>query len=159
MIPFRSRLSRREKMASYDPHNLEPEPRPVPLSAAEQELKRRGRRRLIGAVTLGLVALVVLPMIFDSEPKGSADPTGGKLAKQEIAIQIPSKQDLAPLPPPVVAPPAAVAVPTKAEIVPPPVVETPKPVESPPAVAAPSTDTKAAFVVQLGAFSDAGNAK
>lgn len=37
-------------------------------------LKRRGRRRLLGAVALVLAAVIVLPMVFDSEPKGSAPP-------------------------------------------------------------------------------------
>ena len=39
------------------------------ISATELELKRRGRRRLIGAITIGLLAIVFLPMIFDSEPR------------------------------------------------------------------------------------------
>src|SRR5438045_6384701 len=32
-------------------------------------LKRRGRRRLVGAVALVLAAVIVLPMVFDPEPK------------------------------------------------------------------------------------------
>ncbi len=35
-------------------------------------LKRRGRRRLVGAVALVLLAVVVLPMVFDSEPRRGA---------------------------------------------------------------------------------------
>ena len=35
-------------------------------------LKRRGRRRLVGAIALVLGAVIVLPMVFDSDPKGSA---------------------------------------------------------------------------------------
>src|SRR5437762_2523723 len=31
-------------------------------------LKRRGRRRLVGAVALVLLAVIVLPMVFDPEP-------------------------------------------------------------------------------------------
>jgi DedD protein len=30
-------------------------------------LKRRGRRRLVGAIALVLAAVIVLPMVFDSE--------------------------------------------------------------------------------------------
>lgn len=45
---------------------------------AEEEdvdtLKRRGRRRLIGAIALVLLAVIVLPMVFDPEPKSSAPP-------------------------------------------------------------------------------------
>ena len=32
-------------------------------------LKRRGRRRLVGAVALVLLAVIVLPMVFDPEPQ------------------------------------------------------------------------------------------
>jgi DedD protein len=34
-----------------------------------ETLKRRGRRRLVGAVALVLAAVIVLPMVFDPEPK------------------------------------------------------------------------------------------
>jgi DedD protein len=44
--------------------------------------KKRARRRLIGAIALVMAAVVVLPMVLDSEPKPLAD---------DIAIQIPSK--------------------------------------------------------------------
>lgn len=35
-------------------------------------LKKRGRRRLVGAIALVLAAVIVLPMVFDSDPRGSA---------------------------------------------------------------------------------------
>jgi DedD protein len=44
------------------------------MAEAQQDvdtLKRRGRRRLVGAVALVLLAVVVLPMIFDPEPRGT----------------------------------------------------------------------------------------
>ena len=37
-----------------------------------ETLKRRGRRRLVGAVALVLAAVIVLPMVFDPEPRGTA---------------------------------------------------------------------------------------
>jgi DedD protein len=37
-------------------------------------LKRRGRRRLVGAVALVLLAVIVLPMVFDPEPSPVAPP-------------------------------------------------------------------------------------
>jgi DedD protein len=37
-----------------------------------ETLKRRGRRRLVGAVALVLLAVIVLPMVFDPEPRSSA---------------------------------------------------------------------------------------
>src|SRR5215510_10271580 len=47
-------------------------------------LKRRGRRRLVGAIALVLAAVIVLPMVFDSEPKGSAPP---------VNVRIPGEDD------------------------------------------------------------------
>ncbi len=64
------------------------------ISATELELKRRGRRRLIGAVTIGLLGIVFLPMIFDSEPKRE------KTNNQEVAIQIPPRDGQPVLPAP-----------------------------------------------------------
>jgi DedD protein len=166
------------------------------ISQAELELKRRGRRRLIGAITLGLLAAVILPMIFDSEPKKSASDTNA--TKQEIAIQIPPKEGLSQLPAPVV-PPSAPAVQTTTPpatqptappvnppttVAPPPVAKvadtpkaeapkaTPSPAPSPtpkaepakpqpPKTEPPKTEAAKAgsFVVQIGAYKDADNAK
>ena len=42
-------------------------------------LKRRGRRRLVGAIALVLAAVIVLPMVFDSEPKLSAPPVSVRI--------------------------------------------------------------------------------
>lgn len=49
----------------------------------EIQLRKRARRRLIGAVTLVAVMVTILPMVLDDEPK----PVG-----QDIAINIPSQQ-------------------------------------------------------------------
>jgi DedD protein len=49
-------------------------------------LKRRGRRRLVGAIALVLAAVIVLPMVFDSEPRGSAPP---------VSVRIPGEDDAA----------------------------------------------------------------
>ena len=46
-------------------------------------LKRRGRRRLVGAIALVLVAVIVLPMVFDSEPKGSAPPVSVRIPGED----------------------------------------------------------------------------
>jgi DedD protein len=51
------------------------------ISDEEIQLKRRARRRLIGAVVLVTAIIVVLPMVLDSEPKSN---------DQEIKVQIPS---------------------------------------------------------------------
>jgi DedD protein len=54
-------------------------------------LKRRGRRRLAGAVALVLLAVIVLPMIFDPEPRGTPP----------VSVRIPGENDkaFAPKPP------------------------------------------------------------
>jgi DedD protein len=46
-------------------------------------LKRRGRRRLVGAIALVVAAVVVLPMVFDSEPKGSAPPVSVRIPGED----------------------------------------------------------------------------
>ena len=48
----------------------------------ELNLRRKARRRLIGAVALTLAVVVILPMVLDSEPK----PVG-----QDIELRIPDK--------------------------------------------------------------------
>ena len=50
------------------------------LSDEELQLKKRARRRLVGAIALVLLIVVFLPMILDSEPKP---------LNQDIAITIP----------------------------------------------------------------------
>ena len=151
------------------------------ISATELELKRRGRRRLIGAITIGLLAIVFLPMIFDSEPKRS----GQAMKTQDISVQVPAKEGQPALPAPSAAPvvvpaPSVTAAPaTDAPKVP--LAETSMvatvPAASPPKEAAKETTKpavktekssksvpappaeKTGFVVQLGVFSDADNAK
>jgi DedD protein len=46
-------------------------------------LKKRGRRRLVGAIALVLAAVIVLPMVFDSEPKGSAPPVSVRIPGED----------------------------------------------------------------------------
>lgn len=89
-----------------------------------ETLKRRGRRRLVGAVALVLAAVIVLPMVFDPEPRGTAP----------VAVRIPGEDEtpFAPKPPPKKAEPANKA-------------EAPKTAEVPPAEQ---------FVVQVGAFAN-----
>ena len=78
------------------------------LSETEIELKRRGRRRLIGAATIGLLGIVFLPMIFDGEPKRNS--AGSTLKKQEISVQVPPKEGQPVLPTPSAVRPPQVAV-------------------------------------------------
>ena len=46
-------------------------------------LQRRGRRRLVGAIALVLAAVIVLPMVFDSEPKGSVPPVSVRIPGED----------------------------------------------------------------------------
>lgn len=100
------------------------------VSDEELQLKKRARRRLVGAIVLVTAVAVVLPMILDSEPKP---------ASQNITIQIPSPDagvlsvKPAPLKPAPLKPAektATPAAPATAETPPPPKAETktaPKP--------------------------------
>jgi DedD protein len=68
-----------------------------------ETLKRRGRRRLVGAVALVLLAVIVLPMVFDPEPKSTVAP---------VEVRIPKETDsaFAPKPPPAPKPAPKVEV-------------------------------------------------
>lgn len=176
------------------------------------ELKKRSRRRLVGAAALALLAAIVLPMVMDEEPRSTpsqdiqvsipdrdadsalARPIGGRspsLADSEPTTpptppEAPPVSDVAPEPPvtslpPPSSPPVAVTPPPK-PVTPPPKVEEPPRAVKPPTVpppdeseaervrsileggrrsAAPSAPQTAGgqrFIVQIGAFGDAGKA-
>ena len=96
-------------------------------------LKRRGRRRLVGAIALVLAAVIVLPMVFDSEPKGSAPPVSVRIpAEDETGFTPKVTPKSAPLPEQkavekAVAKPVEKAVEAASEKAPPPPVEKPAP--------------------------------
>lgn len=59
-----------------------------------ETLKRRGRRRLVGAVALVLAAVIVLPMVFDPEPPG-APPVSVRIPAEDetpFAPKLPAKK-------------------------------------------------------------------
>jgi len=65
-------------------------------------LKRRARRRLVGAIALAVLAVVILPVVLDQEPRP---------VTQALTVEIPSEDGgpfntrvLPPLPPPPAAP-------------------------------------------------------
>jgi DedD protein len=55
-------------------HDTTPDP--------DLQLKKRARRRLVGAIALALLAVIVLPMVMDREPRP---------ASQDIQVRIPSQ--------------------------------------------------------------------
>ena len=71
----------------------------------EVSLKRRARRRLIGAVALVIVIVVLLPMVLDSEPK---------LGGQDIELRIPDKDKVGEFIPKMSIPSAPLSVPVSA---------------------------------------------
>lgn len=105
-------------------------------SDAQLQLKKRARRRLVGAVAFVLLVAVTLPMVMDHEPKPSV---------QDVEIRIPG-QDEKPFAPKFATAAVEKTAPKPAE----PVVE-PKPVEPPPAPAKPENKPSAAVVEALPA--------
>ena len=97
-----------------------------------ETLKRRGRRRLVGAVALVLAAVIVLPMVFDPEPRGTAPAVG---------VRVPAEDETPFTPKPAPVKKAEPAPPKKAE---------PAPVKK----AEPVKKITEEFVVQVGAFSN-----
>jgi DedD protein len=84
-----------------------------------EALKRRGRRRLVGAIALVLAAVIVLPMVFDSAPKQAPPPVSVRIPSEDDAGFKPKVTPTVPAQPPVAAKPAAPApapvAPEKAE--------------------------------------------
>jgi len=146
------------------------------------EVRRKGRRRLIGAFAIVVAMVVFLPMILDPAPREQ---------KQDLSLAIPGKDTVAPLPPPLEKPKAreearpapasepptaapevpkaaAPAEPAKAATTPAPV-PAPARVEAAPKAQAAVADTVTAnavdaprlegFAVQIGAFKDEARLK
>jgi DedD protein len=90
-----------------------------------ETLKRRGRRRLVGAVALVLAAVVILPMVFDPEPKSTQTP---------VTVKIPAENEAPPFAPKAAAPKAPPKEAAKSE----------------PAPAAPTQTGE--YVIQVGVF-------
>jgi DedD protein len=63
-----------------------------------ETLKRRGRRRLVGAVALVLAAVVILPMVFDPEPKSTVAPVEVRIPKENDGAFVPPKPPAKPAP-------------------------------------------------------------
>jgi DedD protein len=68
-----------------------------PISDQELQLKKRARRRLVGAIVLVTAVAVVLPMVLDSEPQP---------VQQNVDIHIPSPDSAEFKPKPALPPPS-----------------------------------------------------
>ena len=149
---------------------------------AELQLKKRARRRLVGAIALALLAVIVLPMVMDSEPRPPSQDIQVRIPSQDstglAAKVLPGKPSATPMPAPeaktetkVNSPePAAAAAPTSvaAPVTKPADVPTSsakkseaaeKPATKAAEVAGSGSDQPAQWVVQLGAYKEAGNVK
>jgi DedD protein len=69
-------------------------------------LKRRSRRRLVGAVALVLLAVIVLPMVFDTEPRETEPAVSVRIPPEDDAKFAPQLSS-APKPTPAAPAPAA----------------------------------------------------
>lgn len=175
---------------------------------ADLQLKKRARRRLVGAAALALFAVIVLPMVMDREPRPLIQDIQVRIPSQDAtgfaAKAIPGRPVATPMPPaePVVEhkPDAKTTTPkatdtgtqpetataaspspaTVAAAAKPPLAQAAVPAAKPPAKAAaadkktessakpaakstadakPAGDASGQWVVQLGAYKEAGNVK
>ena len=152
---------------------------------ADLQLKKRARRRLVGAAALALFAVIVLPMVMDREPRPLS---------QDIQVRIPSQDSTGlaakvlagkpaatpmPAPEPVAEPAAEQKADPKAKPEPVAAISSAgpavakaaaaavaKPAEKPvkpekkiEKVVAPATDASGQWVVQLGSYKEVGNVK
>lgn len=116
----------------------------MPEAQDVNTLKRRGRRRLVGAIALVLVAVIILPWIFDPQPRQSPP----------VSVRIPNEDESAfkpkpvPQPPPVDAPKATAPEPKPAATAQP----KPQPVDSERARAEAALANALEFFVPVGAY-------
>jgi DedD protein len=52
------------------------------------DLKKRSRRRLVGAAALALLAVIVLPMVMDREPRQPAQDVQVKIPSQDVGLAV-----------------------------------------------------------------------
>ncbi|MBA3773487.1 MAG: SPOR domain-containing protein [Ramlibacter sp.] len=123
-----------------------------------EAMRMRARHRLIGAGVLVLIGVIGFPLLFDTQPRPIA---------VDIPIEIPDRNKARPLPVPAQAAapsaaqkPAAAAPATPAPAAEKAAVVAPKPEpKTEPAAESRSAAGDGRFVVQVGAFADAGKAR
>ncbi len=138
----------------------------MPPPSTENDLKRRARRRLIGAVALTLLAVIVLPLLLEDEPPPASQLAVKMAVAPEPEVAEPAAPAVVPAPVPAHPLPAQGEHAAVAEPVPEPIEAAPDKPEPlaqaarPPARPAVSQAAAAGsvFVVQLAALSDAAKA-
>ncbi|MGA7179959.1 MAG: SPOR domain-containing protein [Thiobacillaceae bacterium] len=121
------------------------------VQVAEEDFKRRARRRLMGAVALTILAVIILPLVLDKEPP----PTGPLNIEMPPSVQTgPAASEPAPA---AEAADQSLKKPEDGETKPAAVDK--QSVEPPPAprTAEKASDHNVEFAVQVGAFADAAN--
>jgi len=149
------------------------------LTDEELNLRRKARRRLIGAIALTLAVVVILPMVLESQPKSSgqeielripAPDNAGEfvptVAISEVPVALPVSSVVAVSDVAAVSEPAAVSAVASVAV---PKADEPKPAESKAAEsksvaqAAPAAGTKegkaVTYAAQVGAYSNPNTAK
>lgn len=160
----------------------------------ELQLKKRARRRLVGAAALALFAVIVLPMVMDREPRPLSQDIQVRIPSQDstgfASKLLPGKPAATPMPAPEPKPvdqkseiqtkpetaPAATDVPASKPVAQASVALPGKPADKPPvqekkpeaaekavprapADAKPASDGAGQWVIQLGAYKEAGKVK
>jgi DedD protein len=136
-----------------------------PISDEEVQLKRRARRRLIGAIVLVTAIVVALPMVLDTEPKPIGDevsikipsPDSGTFASRVVPVTPPGETTAEPgarLSTEPTAPPKVAAAPVDKPMVIPPPVAAPRADSPPPEKAAKPADTQPAAKTDAPAHPD-----
>lgn len=140
-----------------------------PVSDDELQLKKKARRRLVGAIVLVLLVVVFVPMFLDHGPRPRSQdidikipPIPGQPQSQQTPATAPTTEPVVPPPPAAAsdnsaaapAAPVAEAVAAKDEV-------PPSTASEPAAAETVQKETKSteSFVVQIGAFSDPANAR
>jgi DedD protein len=118
-------------------------------SPEASEIRRRGRRRLIGAVVLVVLAVVFVPMILDSEPRPKRTEPSLDIPPKDKAPLLPPPTKSAVMPVPAVAPVETGAQQPSAQAAP-----KPEPKPAPAKAETPTTPKLEGFAVQVGAFKD-----
>lgn len=83
------------------------------VTQEEMTLRRRARRRLVGAVAIALAAFLILPMLFDPDPKPLGPDVDIRIPAQDSPFETPSRESPVAMMPAADDPPTQQAEPTQ----------------------------------------------